>query len=519
MISKFLLWRLLPAFILISIVIFAGSYGAVQVSSRSAAQIVYIPFVGVASGEEEPPVDPTPRPTPRPTPGPTPEPTPTDSPVEENVFFISPTGNDANDGATESKAWATFSRAWKDLYPGDTLIMLDGVYHQTLKPGVRNGTKDNPITIRAQNDGQAFIDGDGVRSEVVKLGGGWEGEPGQRPVGDYFILEGIVARNAGTHSIGNVILIKGSGNVLRRVSAYDAHTDTNSGVIKITGEYNLVEDCVAAGTGRKMIHTLGDHNIFRRCLADWRGHDSRLWHDCWPWGDGIEIYNASNNTIENVISYSRNPTYAIHLQSQGPGSLAVNNKILGSMAVLAGMKEDGVTPMEPEWLGPRPGPTQYTCVRNFDWPGQMSGFHVYEGDAQVSDNLWQDILAWGNAGVGLGWLRGPTGHPASGNNQINRATIFNNGLNNSNVWGGNGTDAVQDDLDRYTSINNSYIETIYTDEGYSSMSGEGARLTHRYIDGVLTNEPLWPWPMEDRIQAELGYSITDIMHDIFSQIP
>ena len=37
------------------------------------------------------------------------------------------------------------------------------------------------------------------------------------------------------------------------------------------------------------------------------------------------------------------------------------------------------------------------------------------------------------------------------------------------------------------------------------------------MDGQLTNEPLWPWPMEDRIQAELGISITNEMLDIFQQ--
>ena len=48
----------------------------------------------------------------------------------------------------------------------------------------------------------------------------------------------------------------------------------------------------------------------------------------------------------------------------------------------------------------------------------------------------------------------------------------------------------------------------------TTMQGEGARLTHRYIDGELTNEPLWPWPMEDRIQSELGISVTDLMTDL-----
>lgn len=493
--SKPLRWRLALATIFIFTVILAYGYGASYVSSQSTDSTIYLPVAVNVNGkteEEEPP--------------------------EENVFYISSTGNDGSDGTTESRAWATFDRAWKSLYPGDTLIILDGVYYQSLNPNVRNGTKDNPITIRAQNDGQAIIDGDTIRSPVVKLGGNFEGEPGQNPVGDYFVIEGITAIN----SSGSVYSITGQYNVLRRISGYNANTDTNAHVIEIwgnRGNSNLIEDCVAAGTGRKMIMIFkAEQNVIRRCLADWREHDSRLWHDCWPWGDGIEIYNASNNIIENSIAFSRNPTYAIHVQAQGD-SRAIGNKVLGSMAILAGMKEDGVTPMLPEWQGPRPQPTKYTCVRNFDWPGQMSGFGVYEGDAQVSDNLWQDILAWGNAGLGLVWTIGNEGHPATGNNQINRATIFNNGLNNSDFFGGDGTDSVQADLERYGSVNNSYIETIYTGSGYTSMEGEGARLTHRYINGVLTEKPLWPWPMEDRIQSELGYSVTDLISGILSQLP
>jgi hypothetical protein len=39
------------------------------------------------------------------------------------------------------------------------------------------------------------------------------------------------------------------------------------------------------------------------------------------------------------------------------------------------------------------------------------------------------------------------------------------------------------------------------------MTGTGARLDHRYLNGKLTNKPLWPWPMDDRAQAELGFVI------------
>jgi hypothetical protein len=36
----------------------------------------------------------------------------------------------------------------------------------------------------------------------------------------------------------------------------------------------------------------------------------------------------------------------------------------------------------------------------------------------------------------------------------------------------------------------------------------GAEVLYQYKDGVLTDVPLWPWPMEDRIMNELGVSVT-----------
>jgi hypothetical protein len=36
----------------------------------------------------------------------------------------------------------------------------------------------------------------------------------------------------------------------------------------------------------------------------------------------------------------------------------------------------------------------------------------------------------------------------------------------------------------------------------------GAQVLYRYKNGVLSNEPLWPWPMEDRIFKETGVSVT-----------
>ncbi len=116
------------------------------------------------------------------------------------TYYMSPNGRDSDPG-TRSQPWGSFNRAWQSLYPGDVLVLLDGVYRQSLNPKRRNGRPGNPITIRAENDGAVLIDGDlngdGTGDLLpVKIGDTWEGEQGENPVGDYYVVEGIVAANS-----------------------------------------------------------------------------------------------------------------------------------------------------------------------------------------------------------------------------------------------------------------------------------------------------------------------------------
>ena len=74
------------------------------------------------------------------------------------VYHLSPKGDDGASGASAGDAWATFARAFRALSPGDTLVLADGVYRQSILPK-RSGEPGRPITIRAQNDGGAVIDG------------------------------------------------------------------------------------------------------------------------------------------------------------------------------------------------------------------------------------------------------------------------------------------------------------------------------------------------------------------------
>ncbi|HRW06404.1 MAG TPA: chondroitinase-B domain-containing protein [Caldilineaceae bacterium] len=403
------------------------------------------------------------------------------------TYYLGPNGQDTNSGRSAEAAWANFGQAWAYLQPGDILVLLDGTYHQPLAPNGRNGTAEAPITIRAQHDGQVTIDGQGIDIPVHLYR-------------DYYVIEGIVARN-GNHA---VYFVSGSHNVLRRVSGYDANPDDNSDVFAIFDSHNnLLEDCVAAGTGRKMVMIYrGSHNTVRRCFADWWRWDGRYWCDDWPWGDNLQIYNSDYNIIENSIGYGSVPVWSIAVQANAPDVSAIGNQVLGSISIDAGMNHDSSVKT---WPRSRPTPTACNQLRDFQWPSQRAGFALF-GDGVIRDNLFRDIFAWGSAGLGLTVIL--DGDHA--NNVVDHVTLFNNGLDNPAGWGGIGAELRPEENYLWDEQHEVWVEEW--DE-----RGEGARLDKRYVDGLLTDEPLWPWPMEDRVRAELGLSPTVLVGSLFGQ--
>ena len=402
------------------------------------------------------------------------------------TYYVSPTGSDQRTGNAPQRAWATFAHAWTIIQPGDTLVILDGVYQQAIEPQV-NGTATKPITVRAAHDGQVVIDGQDQRIPVYLYR-------------DHYIIEGLVARN-GNHT---VYFVSGSHNVLRRVSGYDANLDVNSDIFAIyDSHHNVIEDCLAAGTGRKMVMIYwGSHNTIRRCFTDWRRWDGRQWCDDWPWGDNLQIYNSDYNIIENSIGYGSVAVWSLAIQANKPDLSAVGNQILGSISIDAGMNHDGSVK---QWPATRPGPTDCTQLRSFDWPSQRAGVALY-GNGRVADNLLRDLFVYGSAGLGLtAILEGDYR-----NNRVDHVTLFNNGLDNPTQWGGVGTEMRAEEVHLWASFTNSWVEG-------SDEEGEGARLTQRYVNGRLTDEPLWPWPMEARAQAELGLSPTGLVDSLLEQ--
>lgn len=181
------------------------------------------------------------------------------------------------------------------------------------------------------------------------------------------------------------------------------------------------------------------------------------------------------------------------------------NQILGTISLLAGRDWTG-QPMDYGTRPPCDDPAKTPVFANLEeWPYFRIGFVADRQDnTLVSDNVFRDIFAYGNYSEGMGYYASTFTSPGGGF-LIDHATITGN-LGLAHIEGPS-LNLGSQSIPRFDGITDSLI-------GGTQYQAAGARLANRYIDGILTNEPLWPWPMEDRIQRELGLSVTGIVQPL-----
>jgi len=344
-------------------------------------------------------------------------------------------------------------------------------------PSGKNGTSTNKITIRCATDGGCLIDGQGLR------------QPIRLSDNDWWVIEGFNAANSNADVVN--LATGADNNTIRRICAWNANPDANARVFGVSGSSNTLEDVCGFGTGRRIIGLTqgGDNTIVRRAWVIWEQQNLVT-------GPQTPIqccYNSSRNLFENVISTSdwtgagssnfNGGAIGFHI-----GSTPIGHRVLGS--VFYALSGENVA--------------QGILVRT-DWdPGvdvqvMMKDVVAYTEQAKTPFNLAsQNCTACfltntteigGNASsIGGAWI------------QTNRVDVDTVGAA-PNIWNGAGT--------------------------------SGARVCKRYVNGNLTNDPLWPWPMDARIRAALtaagkdpdaifggvGNGVTELMESIFGTIP
>ncbi len=83
--------------------------------------------------------------------------------VSATNYFVSPSGNDANVGSSESAPWRTIRKATSTVVPGDSVYVHNGTYAETVVIS-KSGTSAGRITFSASPNENPIIDGSGMTS-------------------------------------------------------------------------------------------------------------------------------------------------------------------------------------------------------------------------------------------------------------------------------------------------------------------------------------------------------------------
>jgi hypothetical protein len=359
------------------------------------------------------------------------------------TYYLSTSGSNGADGLSGATAWQTFSYALDRVSAGDVLIVLDGTYTQALVTS-RSGVSGNPIVIRAEHDGGAIIDG------------GWSRVPIQINH-DFIQVEGFTARRGDVSNI----LISGSNNKVLRVGAMSVTSSVYAWNIGVGGTNNLLEDVFVWGGFRSAIEVYSSGNTIRRCVIKM---DAMVDAGNTRYPNGVRFYKYegyAGGLVENCIVLDWAVTMDYYFASGGAFKIRSYrrddpSRFYGNIALDINSNQ-----------------------------GSISGWRL-EGQ----DHVLENCVAWN--GDNYGFINtGPNSTP--------------NSVTATNVTGYNWGDGVIGP-DFSTPIN--FVNEKLDNSGMTYLtrpdgSGRGATIENRYVDGVLTSEPLWPWPGEDRIRNEI----------------
>jgi hypothetical protein len=367
--------------------------------------------------------------------------------------------------------------------PGKVLCLRDGVYKgdsQMLAFSSKSGTAGSPITVRAENDGKVLIDGEFQR----------------RPLdcaASYITVMGLDVKNGQDTSA----VIRGQHCTVQRVVAWASEPGDGAieNIVDIGGSNNLFEDGAAFGYARKTV-AIGARggagpNTIRRVWAEHNGS---------PYGaaegnptDPIDIgYNQDNITAENVIgrrnilSSATEPEAPLHAYSTR------NSALLGSLVYAT--NQDNI---------------ETSFMLNIT---AESGSHAGSGHVTTNFLLQDVVLLAAPVHEHLKGMVIDGGKGSSGNVARNVVAVAPQGMGTcstdgwecSNLHGGR-----------------TLAEALKGKTIYELAPGT----CFRYKDRQLTSEPLWPWPMQARIQSALESArmptrnVTKHIEQTFGQIP
>ncbi|MEK7412209.1 MAG: choice-of-anchor Q domain-containing protein [Planctomycetota bacterium] len=237
----------------------------------------------------------------------------TSSGIAADYWVDAVKGDDVASGL-EATPWKTVQFAIKKCSPGDTVNVRDGQYDEIVAIDV-SGTKENPISIRAQNSRKArlqriTIDGDFIRASGFEI----TSEAGGLQVAGIMISKGRFNEVTDNyiHDIpGTVgVSVMGEGNIVAKNRIYRMNKGINVGGKNNLIERNEVERLIYNNQDADYFRFMGDGLVFRNnWMHGTRAEDIGKSHT-----DGFQTFAVSPGQVFSNVTIEGNLLMDYHAQ-------------------------------------------------------------------------------------------------------------------------------------------------------------------------------------------------------------
>ncbi|HEX6996045.1 MAG TPA: NosD domain-containing protein [Gammaproteobacteria bacterium] len=339
-------------------------------------------------------------------------------------YYVSPAGDDANDGRSPSSPWRTIAKANVAVAPGDTVYLRGGRYENDPIRPARSGTSSAPIRYAAYRNETPVLTSDRAggldhaidltsRSYIVVDGIWVDGvEPSPASRVDHFvtIIDGShnTIRNGrfryatGWHGIRlkrshHIELLD---NVIDVVGIYDDGNGQDWGdSIQIDGEshHNLVEGNVVTRGAHNLLQVKGEHNVIRNNVFD------NDWSDILGPGKGgrnLALMGRHNVFERNVVRHAMGSTD----RARNAGMKVEGRRNIVRRNVIVANSNEGITTQSrggQKWA-------HYNRIYHntlYANGGPAWGLVFYDGGHGVTGNVFKNNIVYANraaAGVADG---------------------------------------------------------------------------------------------------------------------
>lgn len=205
------------------------------------------------------------------------------SSVNATNYYVSPAGNDSNNGSIGNPWDLTYALAWAPVKPGDTIYVREGTYHPS--PSYPyfmtyiNGNASNLITVMPYNNEKVIIDG---QIEAY---------------GEYVMFRDFEVAHDYIHSTNNSRVMGQPG--------FELNCGFNVWVRGVKIVNNIIHDCPRSGM---LVNCAPGSEVYGNIIYNNGYDDSDRGH-----GHGIYIQNANDTIfILNNIAFNNLGRFGIH---------------------------------------------------------------------------------------------------------------------------------------------------------------------------------------------------------------